>query len=255
MTVKTIYDDLQDIHGWCKYNPIEIQYLKYPTNVIFSAIKLNDIYAALCIARANLHYLSNQNFGDYAGNELAITFLKTLHIQYSLIYYNIAVDYSWQLLWLYYDISLKDEIPTTDLYEFCTKSCTYEELLLGLTLRQDIKMRDGIVKHFFGKNQSYQRIRPLYNYLKHRGTYYFEGLGQNENKMMLEFFSGNINNPLPLITRKELNVQETKELLAEFDKAFVDYLSQLIYLIIPEAFENRNIPIAELLECLQKYQQ
>lgn len=253
MAEKTIYDDLQNIHEWRKYSPSEIQYLRYPTNIIFSAIKLTDIYAVLCIARANLNSLSYKNFGDYAGNETAITFIKATHIQYSLIYYNIAVDYSWQLLWLYYDAFLSGESPTTTLYEECIKSCNYEELLMGLTLRQDIKMRDGIVKNFFEKNQAYNKIRPLYNYLKHRGTYYFDGLGLNEEKMIFDFRKGDVQQSLPLITRKELKIQETKEHLIEFDKAFVEYMSLLIHLLIPEGFENNSIPLSELLTCLQNY--
>ena len=47
---KTIYDELDDISDWAKLNPGEIQYMRYPTNVIFAALKIVDIYYTLCIA-------------------------------------------------------------------------------------------------------------------------------------------------------------------------------------------------------------
>ena len=92
---KSIYDELTDISNWLQLTPGEVQYLRYPTNILFSALKITDIYNTLCIARANLHFLDNKNFGDYAKTEPAITFVKSMHIQNSLIFYNIAVDYSW----------------------------------------------------------------------------------------------------------------------------------------------------------------
>jgi hypothetical protein len=104
-TIRTIFDDIKDIHAWSLFEPNETQYAKYTTNILFAGIKIVDTYTALCTARANLHFLDNIDFGDYAKDESAIKFNKSLHIQNALIFYNVAVDYSWQILWLYYSNS------------------------------------------------------------------------------------------------------------------------------------------------------
>lgn len=251
---KTIYDELDDISDWAKLNPGEIQYMRYPTNVIFAALKIVDIYYTLCIARVNLHFLDNKDFGDYAKDELAIKFVKSMHIQNSLIFYNIAVDYSWQVLWLFYNKWLNQETPTSDLYEYAIEGCNYQELLLGLTLVQDYKMRDLIVKPFFDRNTAYQAIRPMYNYLKHRGTFYFDGLGTNRSKMWFGFNKNGTKVDLPLVTRKEMDVKHTKKLLLQFDKDFVRYMSILISAVIQSNFCSTTISMTEWINgLLNKY--
>lgn len=246
----TIYDELPDISSWIELTPGEVQYMRYPTNIIFTAIKITDIYNTLCVARANLHFLDNKNFGDYAQTESAIKFVKAMHIQNSLIFYNIAVDYSWQTLWLYYNKGLNKHTPDSKLYEKAIEDCCYDELLLGLTLERDFKMRDGIVKPFFDKNISYKKIRPMYNYLKHRGTYHFDGLGMNPSRMMFRFNRNGSQVDLPLVTRKEMNIETTKQLLLQFDKDFVSYMEYLIKILIPTEFVCRSISINDMVNLL-----
>lgn len=253
-TFKRIYDELDDISDWIKLTPGEIQYMRYPTNIIFSALKITDIYNVLCIARVNLHFLDNTDFGDYAKTEVAIKFIKSMHIQNSLIFYNIAVDYSWQVLWLFYNKWLNQETPTSDLYEHAIEGCNYQELLLGLTLVRDYKMRDLIVKPFFEKNTEYQAIRPMYNYLKHRGTFHFDGLGINRSKMLFSFHKNSTKVDLPLVTRKTMDVEHTKNLLLQFDKDFVRYMSILINVVIPSNFCSNTISMTEWVNgLLNKY--
>ena len=76
---KSIYDELEDITDWLKLTPGEMQYLRYPTNIVLAAIKITDIYNTVHIARANLHFLDNKDFGDYAKGEKAIRFVKSMH--------------------------------------------------------------------------------------------------------------------------------------------------------------------------------
>lgn len=244
---KSIYDELEDITDWLKLTPGEMQYLRYPTNIVLAAIKITDIYNTVHIARANLHFLDNKDFGDYAKGEKAIRFVKSMHIQNSLIFYNIAVNYSWQVLWLYYNDALNEFRPTAKLYESAIKDCNYEELLLGLTLKRDYKMRDHIVKPFFQKATSYNKIRPMYNYLKHRGSFHFEGLGMNRTHMMFGFYLNKEKINLPMVSRKEMDVEYTKQMLLQFDKDFVAYMSYLIELLIPKDFTNGSLPLDKML--------
>lgn len=248
-----ILGELQDIHDWAKLAPKDLQYLKYQNNITFAALKISDVYQALCIARANLHFLDNEDFGDYASDEISKKFVKSMHIQNSLIYYNIAVDYSWQVLWLYYDKFLNGLNPTSKLYEASIKDCNYEELLFGLTLCNDLKMRDCIVKPFFGKCTSFQQIRPLYNYLKHRGTFYFDGLGENNSHMMFKYEKNGSEIDLTIVNRKEINIDKTKNILLDFDKEFVTYMSLLIQIIIPEHFTTTTSTLEEMIYGFMNY--
>lgn len=249
-TERTIYDELADINSWVNFTPGEVQYVRFPTNLIFTAMKITDLYYALCIARANLHFLDNKDFGDYAKNEQSIKFIKSMHIQNSLIFYNIAVDYSWQVLWLYYMTDLNAHTPTSKLYEKAIEECNYEELILGLTLERDFKMRDNIVKPFFQKNSSYLKIRPMYNYLKHRGTYHFDGLGMNRKKMMFGLVRNGQPVDLPIVFRKEMDIESTRSLLIQFDKDFVKYMSYLIEVLMPKDFTTNTVPFNEMLTVL-----
>ncbi|MDL2258101.1 hypothetical protein LJC34_03990 [Oscillospiraceae bacterium OttesenSCG-928-G22] len=251
--IRTIYDDLPDIHSWSRFSPNEAQYMRYDTNILMTAIKVVDTYTALCIARANLHFLDNQEFGDYARDVTSINFVKSLHIQNALIYYNIAVDYSWQVLWLYYNDWIAQELPTSELYKDSIKDCNYDELLLGLTLKRDFKMRDNIVKPFFSKNPYYQQIRPKYNYLKHRGTYHFEGLGLNDTNMMFSVnISGKEVQP-PLIARERLDIASMKDLLVKFDDDFVEYMEYLIKLLLPADFSDGTMSFEGMLNYSLRY--
>lgn len=252
--VETIYDNLTDITSWIEFTPGEIQYIKYHTNIIFTALKITDIYHTICIAQSNLHFLDNENLGDYAKTETSIKYIKSMHIQNSLIFYNIAVDYSWQMLWLYYNEELNKHNPDSKLYERAIRDCSYAELILGLTLKQDYKMRDSIVKYFFEKNHSYAKIRPMYNYLKHRGTFYFEGLGTNQSKMMFTYDKNGTNIDLPMVARKEMNVEETKSLLMKFDQDFVQYMAYLIQILMPSDFTCQKIPLPDMINgVINKY--
>lgn len=246
----TIYDELADINSWVNFTPGEVQYARFSTNLIFTAMKITDLYYSLCIARANLHFLDNNDFGDYAKDEQSIKFIKSMHIQNSLIFYNIAVDYSWQVLWLYYMTDLNTYPPTSKLYEKAIEGCNYEELILGLTLERDFKMRDNIVKPFFQKNAAYSKIRPMYNYLKHRGTYHFDGLGLNRKEMMLKLVRNGQPVDLPVVYRKEMDIELTKSLLLQFDRDFVEYMFYLIDVLMPKDFTTRTIPFNEMLTAL-----
>jgi len=247
--VTLIYDELEDIHWWGKYYPHDVQHLKYDTNIIFAGHKISDLYHACCSARAFLHYMDNQDFGDFAKNDVSKLYVITLLLQDSLIYYNIAVDFSWQVLWLYYNIDLIGRLPTNELYQESLKECNYEALLLRLTLSKDIKMRDEIVRKYFDKSLIYRKIREKYNYLKHRGTYHFNGLGMNYDSL----FCSIQGKRFPLICRKEIDILSTKKLLLEFDKEFIQYCNLIIHLLMPKDFTQGSVGIDGIAKFYFKY--
>lgn len=61
----------------------------------------------------------------------------------------------------------------------------------------------------------------MYNYLKHRGTYHFDGLGLNRKEMMLKLVRNGQPVDLPVVYRKEMDIELTKSLLLQFDRDFL----------------------------------
>jgi len=257
MESSSFYNHVKDIHKWLNYSPKESHYAKYSTNIIFSGIKIVDLYFSLCAARANLYYFELDDYGDMTScDEVSMLYTKSGFIQNALIYYNVSVDLSWQILWAYYNDTIKYLLPTDGLYQKTLESCTYQELLLGLTLRQDRKMRE-YVKSFFDKNQSFQKIRYKYNYLKHRGTYYVPGLGLNDNQQMYHFamepkFFYDKKLPymeklvIPMVSRKQLDLVDEKELLVKFDGEFIDYCEYLFHILMPRDYLDASCSLEQL---------
>lgn len=259
MNISLIYDRVKDIHDWLGYAPQEAQYARYKTNIIFAGIKISDLYASLCTARSNLYYYELRDYGDMSSKDaVSILYTKSGFIENALIYYNISVDLFWQILWVYYDNTISDKLATDALYQESIKDCNYQELLLGLTLCKDIKMRE-MIKDFFDKNSFYLAIRPLYNYLKHRGTYYIDGLGLNDKKAMFNLkleakFFENHNLPvideleIPLVPRKELDLENTAQLLEEFDKSFVSYCEYIFNILMPSDYLNKSCSLTQIMQ-------
>ncbi len=259
MDTTLIYDRVKDIHDWLRYAPQEAQYARYETNIILAGIKISDLYASLCTARANLYYYELGDYGDISSRDaVSILYTKSGFIENALIYYNISVDLFWQILWVYYDNTVSDKLATDALYQESIKDCNYPELLLGLTLCRDIKMRE-MIKDFFDKNRLYLSMRPLYNYLKHRGTYHIDGLGLNDKKAMFNLkleakFFKDRNLPvfdeieIPLVPRKELNLESTAQLLEEFDKSFVPYCESIFRVLMPSDYLDKSCSLKQIMQ-------
>lgn len=259
MDLQTSFDQLIDIHKWIQYAPGIRQYVVYPTNILFAGIKITDLYSVLCVARSNLYYSSLDNLGDITNNtQESKIYAKSIFVQNALMYYNIAVDHSWQYLWLFYNNTISDMLPTDMLYQSCLKDCSYDELILGLTLRRDIKMRE-IVKNFFSHNEYFIRMRPMYNYLKHRASYHFQGLGINPGRQPFSFyitdgknscFQPNIDNGMyiPCITYKELSIPEWTDLLLSFDHAFIGYFIYILQITMPYDYLKNQVEVYRIVD-------
>lgn len=244
------FDDLNDIHHWSRYSPYECHYFRYDTNVILACHKIVDVYQATCIARSYLCYLDNKDFGDFASDDISKLYVKSILIEGALLYYNICIDLSWQVLWLYLDPNAKGKLPNNDLYYKLIKECNYEELLLRLTLAKQIKLRDYFIIDFFNKSLT-QDIREKYNYLKHRGRYHYEGLGLNDNSM----FMGINGKTIPMVSRYELDINDMKEKLIDFDLSFVKYFYGIINTIVPEDYSNTRIDLIEPINYYNRHKE
>lgn len=176
-------------------------------------------------------YLDNKDFGDFAKYEISITYVKSMLIQNALFYYNTCIDLSWQVLYLFYEWRIADKLPTNQLYDKVLKECNSETLSYNLTLACQSKLKEQFVNYFFNK-PIVRKIRENYNYLKHRGTFYFPGLGMNDANMGFLVQ----NKQLPVISRKAIDYDEWLADLLEFDKEFEIYFSPIVTTVVPHDY-------------------
>lgn len=246
-----IYDKLNDIHYFLDYSADESNYGLQNHNILYCAHKLNDIYSIYCIARANLHYLDNEDFGDFARDDLSIEFVKVQLVMNALHYYNILIDFSWQLIWFSIRNDLNSKILTPKVYNDVAKDCNYEKLRYELTLLRDFKMRDCILSNFFSQ-KIVQDIREKWNFLKHRGTFYFKKLGMNPSQMKISFDGMNI----PIVNRIEIDKDDLRDTLIEFDNMYYKYITHIMDLIFPKDFlENRDFMNSTINYCMNYREQ
>ncbi|AKN31112.1 hypothetical protein Ccar_09705 [Clostridium carboxidivorans P7] len=168
-----------------------------------------------------------------------------------MIYYNTCISLSWQVLWLYLDYNLEGKLPENKLYYKSIKKCNFNELLYRLTLAKEIKLRDYYVKGFL-ENPLVKYIRQKYNYLKHRGTYYFSFLGLNDSSSMM--FSID-NKTIPMISRISVDTEKWKKQLIDFDKLFQEYFSEIVRTVVPKDFDNTTFGLKEPVAYYNKHKE
>ncbi len=246
--MKTIYDSIKDIHSWRDYTPTESKYGYYNGNIILTAQKISDLYIALCIARAQLHFLDNQNYGDFANDRDTEKFIDMMSVQNALFYYNTAIDFSWQVMWLYYEPEAEDTLLTNEMYERIVKKCDYESLRLRLTLAKDLKLRDGYLVKFFNE-PIVKEVRKIYNYIKHRGALHFPILGAN-NPESQGIINGNI---IPIIRRKPTEEESLKEKLITLDNILIPYVEDLIDIFIPKDYVERKDGLSSMFNYYMRH--
>lgn len=224
-------ENLPDIHFMTQYRADESNYGFHEPNIIYSCHKLNDIYMTYALARMNLLFTVNENFGDFAADEVSENFLKPQLLMSSLHYYNVLIDLSWQLIWFYIRSDLNNSLPTSETYEKEARECNYEILSYYLVLKKENKLRLSYLKQFFESNET-QAIREKWNYSKHRGIFHFDGMGINPSRMNMSL-NGMI---APIVSRKELSINKLSNQLLNFDLKYHKYLTDLMKIIFPKDF-------------------
>lgn len=244
--------DFKKIDEWRTLIPEEPQYVRYALvskqpNLIFAGKKVEDIYWAISIARMNLIFLNNKNWGDQLSddnseeqNGFLISILKAQHTQNALLNYRCAVDYSWKLI--YFFLTIKNDISI--------KQVTYDELsskkIRFLEFNRIVEEHSDIKKLFHSfftdeKNENgYEFIRCLTNDIKHAGTIYFEeqNFPLEDGKPFIE-----IGGVEQLLTRRTLKMSEAIEQMLIFDPLIVDYLEKLYSIIFHDEYKSNKIDI------------
>lgn len=252
--------ELIDIHHWSKYNPIEPQYFRYTPNIIATGHKIVDVYQTLCNARLNLIFFQCNKFGELVDSDdkLSVKYAKSNFIINSLIYYNICIDLSWQVLWMFYN-SESFDLMYDELYVKSTKHCDYISLIEFLKYKSVFPTTEKkkillLIKHItdFFSNEFTTQVREKYNYAKHRGNYHIDGLGMNDESLSINLFGIR---PL-MLKRQELDITEWYNILIDFDNKFVKYFEYIISETMPNDYFDGRIDLSDMYNYgikLQRY--
>ncbi|MCG5251606.1 hypothetical protein P9302_24670 [Brevibacillus agri] len=247
MEAEKLYE-IADMHHWLDYQPHEGHYGNYSPGQVVAAFKISDVYHTFCFARSSLCFLELDNYGQMIEkhDQLHVTWAKAHFFLNALACYNYCVDLSWQAAWLYYAVDEYQVIEDEEQYNSLLEECYFDELWWQLTLLKQFKLRNHL--QAFKSNRTFHLVREKYNYQKHRGTFHFVGMGQNPKKFM-----GSVNGFKPkLLAREEINIDEWKEILIEFDLLFVRYFDQLINMLLPKDFANMPFDFTSVLKVYRK---
>lgn len=251
---ENVFEHVEDVYRWFDYDPGEELFHVYEANVLMALHKIQDVYNTLCFARMSLDNLRARNFGeliDNGGNGVGRAVMQYMFMNNSISYYNYCIDLSWQVLWLYYNPEINNySVHSREDYISSTRNCTLEALEYPLNLAKQEKLYERVLE-FFNKETT-SRIRTRYNYIKHRGVYHIDGMGENYKESLMSYDGRH----LPLLYREELDLEEMKDFLVEFDKSFVEYFEMIIGHVVPINFrENKPIEIDtfEVCEYAERY--
>lgn len=233
------YEEIGQIPDWYKYYPKDFHYFYFPVNINASAHKIIEVYDTFCAARAGLMFLECDDFGSLVekDNELSKLYFRSFLFHSSLFNYNICIDLSWQVIWLYLAEPSLDLLYKNNCYKNYLKKCDSEALLYKLTLAKEYGIKDYIDGFF--NDPFIQKIRGRYNYYKHRGSFYIQGLGLNNEH--LDFSVAITPGPafkLRKFTRDEIDIDTGIKKMIRFHNMFYKYFENIIKFVIPSNYLN-----------------
>lgn len=247
-----------DFHKWHNYAPLDIQYAKYAeTNpsILAAGFKIQDVYYAYANARASFMYANSKNFGDIAGeNDISRLYAKTHFLTNAILEYAITLDLSWQVIWAYIQPASLEYLMKQNYLEM-EKHCNRESLLAqldcaisqhgyGLTQANTLKQ----IMKSFDDDDNVQKLRSIYNKIKHQGTVYFKGLGENYKTLM---FSINGKTP-PVLYRVEYTIEEIEDILFKYHFNFATYFEKIINVIIPNDYLSNKMGFIDFFNATNK---
>lgn len=227
-----IIEKIGDIPKWDKYEPDIQHYNAYPTNVTASAAKITDVHRTFCTGRASFIYCDCDKFGQLVpdDDEVSKLYFKSILMYNALSSYNICIDLSWQVVWLYLSDLGLDLIYDRKFYERYLNECNFVTLNYQLVLAKEYKIRDFVNAMF--NDSLTQQVRKKYNYYKHKGSLYVPGLGVNHSNLPFGFNDVD----LKQFTREEFDLSEWTDLLIKFHWFFKDYFNEIIRFVIPRDY-------------------
>lgn len=227
-----IIERIGEIPRWDKYEPQIQHYSNFSTNITSAAIKISDVNRTFCTGRASFIFYDCDDFGQLvrSDDELSKLYFRSILIYNSLSSYNICIDLSWQVVWLYLSDFGLDTIYDKKKLNDYLNSCTLETLNYQLVLAKESKIRNYI-NEFFNEILT-QKIRRKYNYYKHKGAFHVPGLGINYGNLPFGFN----NLALKQFSREEFDLDEWVNILIDFHLSFMKFFEGIINFVIPTQY-------------------
>ncbi|KQO18466.1 hypothetical protein [Paenibacillus sp. Leaf72] len=247
----------KDIQHWNKYNPTESHYSRYTPGTVASAYKIVDVYRMFTMGRWNNAFFLEEDYGHLCdkNDNISMKFVESMFIWDTLFYYNNSIDLTWQVVWYYYYVDTYELLYDEDVYNKIADKCDLPSLNALLDLRVSHPSVEGqlaakvkiSINQFFG-NDTVVKMRKMYNYIKHRGCFHVDGLGSND-----KFSNFSVNGlHFKMLTRQEIDLNETSLLFEQYDGLFVDYFNQLIQLLMPSDYFLKHLDFNGVLYDYQK---
>lgn len=239
------------INIWGSYDPGVIQYARFyekDPSQLATGRKVVDTYHAYTTGRASLYFSYEESFGDLAkdDDEFSKLFVRSMFVRNSIMQFGLSLDMSWQTVWAFIYPSRFEDIIKDNYTEF-EKNCYRENLIeqLDCCIAQgNLKAQklEDIVKRF-DNDETTLKLRTLYNYMKHRGDIYIEGLGVNNITQGIQVNGVN----LPALSRPQYKMEELQQLAYDYALKFTSYFQSIVDIVIPEEYKDNKSSFEELI--------
>lgn len=223
---------------WNKYIPEEKHYINFDSNVIAAFFKIEDLISMYSKARFSLNMLEAENYGQLIAkhDESHLKFIRSYFIQNALVYYNITIDMAWQVIFFYISDSTEYFLLNHEEYRIHSGRCNRTNLIELMKMYGEDKLKE--VEDAFFNDEIVINLRKNYNAYKHKSSFHVNELGKQYEQFMIgiSFAEDNVN--LSMFTREEIDIDNLKEILINFDIKFFNYFSKVLQIITPPNFDE-----------------
>lgn len=236
-SVEELYE-LKDFWGWGKYIPKQDHYIEFNANLVGAFFKVEDLINIYSNARFSLGLLEVNNYGELLSvhDENHLKFIRSRFIHDAMIYYNIAIDMAWQVIFFYVTDSAEYLLANHDEYRNHASRCNRGNLIELMKLYDETELKE--VEDSFFNDECVREVRRIYNLYKHKSALHTRGLGKQYNNFMVGVTLGNTKVDLNMLTREEIEIEEMRTTLMNFDIKFFDFFSEVLRCITPENFDE-----------------
>lgn len=242
-----------DFQKWFKYQPLDAQIVRYAkdkSSIVAAGQKIMDVYNAFANAKQSFRSAGYENYGDLCGdNEISKLYTKYHFLMCAIMEYNTCRDLCLQVVWTYIQPSSLESLAQ-NLYRDTEKECNSETVHKKLNKlieegRTDLKPLKKLISKF-ENDKHITAVRDMCNYIKHRGTIHFDGLGDNLDKMLLTV-NGQAARSLG---RPSYKFSDVEDILWNYHQTFQKYLNQIIDMIIPEDYMDNKVTLEDYINIL-----
>lgn len=244
-----------DVHNWHNYLPQEKHYANFEPYIIYSLQKVDDVYSAFSNARYNAYMTENEDYGQMVSDsdESSLIMLRSNFFVNALNFYNFAIDLSWQVLFFYTSDNSLYFLSSPNSYDKYSNLCNYETLVNKLRYRRELRLLQ--ISNTFYSNNLVRELRELYNYLKHRGTLHFEGLGEQFGSPYMSVKIGKEDITYNMFVKRNISIDELKNKLKDFDILFYEYFNNILSCIVPRNYLEIGDDFTDVLNVSMKIKQ